>query len=107
MNATNYFVEAGPYLGIGIGKVKSESCLDGKCETIENDYYSEDIEGPKPLDYGLQVGAGIKINKNISVDVRYFFGLSNVNILRLTNQFGKSEGSFKNKAINIGVGYSF
>lgn len=53
MNATNYFVEAGPYLGIGIGKVKSESCLDGKCETIENDYYSEDIEGPKPLDYGL------------------------------------------------------
>ena len=48
MNATNHFVEVGPYLGIGIGKVKSESCLDGKCETIENDYYSEDIEGPKP-----------------------------------------------------------
>lgn len=99
MNATNFFVEAGPYIGIGIGKEKIESCYGGKCETIENDYDGEDVEGPKPLDYGLQVGVGVNLNKNISVDARYLLGLSNLN--------GDSEGSFKNKAINIGVGYSF
>ncbi|MBK7010152.1 MAG: hypothetical protein IPH36_16710 [Saprospiraceae bacterium] len=41
------------------------------------------------------------MNKNISVDVRYVLGLAN-----LVND-GDEENSWKNNAINIGVGYKF
>ena len=97
----NFFVEAGPYLGLGIGKAKAESCVDGgNCETEETEYGSDEEQIKNP-DFGAQFGAGVNINKNISVDVRYVLGLSN-----LVNNATDDE-SWKNNAINIGVGYKF
>ncbi|MBK8108979.1 MAG: PorT family protein [Saprospiraceae bacterium] len=101
MEKLNFFVEAGPYLGLGIGKAKAETCIDGgDCETEETEYGSSDEQIKNP-DFGAQFGAGVNINKNISVDVRYVLGLAN-----LVND-GDEENSWKNNAINIGVGYKF
>lgn len=101
MEKLNFFVEAGPYLGMGIGKAKAESCVDGgNCETEETEYGSGEDQIKNP-DFGAQFGAGVNINKNISVDVRYVLGLSN-----LVND-GTADDSWKNNAINIGVGYKF
>ena len=101
MEKLNFFVEAGPYLGMGIGKAKAETCVDGgDCETEETEYGSDEEQIKNP-DFGAQFGAGVNINKNISVDVRYVLGLSN-----LVND-GTADDSWKNNAINIGVGYKF
>lgn len=101
MEKLNFFVEAGPYLGMGIGKAKAETCVDGgDCETEETEYGSDEEQIKNP-DFGAQFGAGVNINKNISVDVRYVLGLSN-----LVNNATDDE-SWKNNAINIGVGYKF
>lgn len=101
MEKLNFFVQAGPYLGLGIGKAKAESCVDGgDCETEETEYGSDDDQIKNP-DFGAQFGAGVNINKNISVDVRYVLGLAN-----LVNG-GDADNSWKNNAINIGVGYKF
>lgn len=101
MEKLNFFVQAGPYLGLGIGKAKAEACVDGgDCETEETEYGSDDDQIKNP-DFGAQFGAGVNINKNISVDVRYVLGLAN-----LVNG-GDADNSWKNNAINIGVGYKF
>ncbi len=101
MEKLNFFVQAGPYLGLGIGKAKAETCIDGgDCETEETEFGSSDEQIKNP-DFGAQFGAGVNINKNISVDVRYVLGLSN-----LVNDAVEGD-SWKNNAINIGVGYKF
>ena len=100
MDAVNYFVQAGPYLGLGMGKVKSETCAGSDCETSEINYGSGD-EDVKGLDFGLQLGAGVNITSNISVDARYVLGLSNFQ----NNPTG--DASSKHNAINVGVGYKF
>lgn len=101
MEKLNFFVQAGPYVGLGIGNAKSETCVDGgDCETDDIEYGSDDEQIKNP-DFGAQLGAGVNINKNISIDVRYVLGLAN-----LVNDSVDSE-SWKNNAINIGVGYKF
>lgn len=99
MEKLNFFVQAGPYLGMGIGKAKGETCVGSDCETDETEYGSGEDQIKNP-DFGAQLGAGVNINKNISVDVRYVLGLNN-----LVN--GEEDSSWKNNAINIGVGYKF
>jgi opacity protein-like surface antigen len=98
MDATNFYVQAGPYLGIGIGNVNTKTCIDGECETDEGDY-GDGEDGPKNPDFGLQLGAGVNINSNISVDARYILGMQNL--------ISGDEGSLKHTGINISVGYSF
>jgi hypothetical protein len=98
MEGTNFYVQGGPYLGLGIGKVTSKVCIDGECETDEQEY-GDGEEGPKNPDFGLQLGAGVNINSNISLDVRYILGLQNLN--------AGDEGTIKHTGINISVGYAF
>lgn len=101
MEKLNFFIQAGPYVGIGIGKAKAKSCDDGgDCETEEIEYGKEEEQIKNP-DFGAQMGAGVNIDKSISVDVRYLLGI--VNLLGE----GAGEVSWKNNAINIGVGYKF
>ena len=56
-------------------------------------------DGPKSLDFGLQLGAGVNITKNISVDARYGLGLAN-----LTSE---EDSTYKNSSIFISLGYKF
>lgn len=94
----NFYVQGGPYVGIGIGKVKSKSCLDGECETEEIEYGDGD-EGPKNPDFGVQLGAGLNMDQNISFDARYILGLQNLT--------SPDEGTIKHTGINLSVGYAF
>jgi opacity protein-like surface antigen len=100
MDALNFFVQAGPYLGLGIGTPTAKTCLDGTCDSADLKYGSGD-DDIKSTDFGVQLGAGVNVNKNISVDVRYGLGLSN------TSNGDSANGTTKNTAINIGVGYKF
>lgn len=98
MNATNFYVQGGPYLGLGIGKVKSKSCIDGECEEEEQEY-GDGEDGPKNPDFGLQLGAGVNLNSKISFDARYILGL--------TNLTSDDDATIKHTGINISVGYTF
>ncbi len=98
MEATNFYVQAGPYVGIGIGKVKSETCVGDDCETEEQEY-GDGEDGPKNPDFGVQLGAGVNINSNISVDARYILGLQNLS--------SGDDTTVKHTGINISVGYAF
>ncbi|MBK9735860.1 MAG: PorT family protein [Saprospiraceae bacterium] len=98
MDGANFYVQGGPYLGLGIGKVKTKFCMDGKCEEIEQAYGDGDGEVINP-DFGLQLGAGVNLNSKMSFDARYILGLADFN----------SDGDVKtkHKGINVSVGYTF
>ncbi|MBK6364665.1 MAG: PorT family protein [Saprospiraceae bacterium] len=98
MDALNFYVQAGPYVALGLGKVKTKSCVGDDCETEDTDY-GDGEDGPKSLDFGLQLGAGVNITKNISVDARYGLGLAN-----LTSE---EDSTYKNSSIFISLGYKF
>jgi len=98
MDATNFYIQGGPYLGLGIGKVKIKSCVDGDCET-EEQAYGDGEDGPKNPDFGLQLGAGINLNSKISFDARYILGLANLS--------SGDDATVKHTGINLSVGYSF
>ena len=93
---TNFFIQAGPYVGIGVGKIKLKSCAGEDCETEEEDFGEETL---KSSDFGLNLGAGVNINSKLSIDIRYGLGLSDID--------SEDDISAKNTAINLGVGYTF
>lgn len=97
MEGLSYYLQAGPYLGVGIGNVTGEVCIGDECEDFEAGFGDED--GPEQLDFGLQLGAGVNITKNISFDARYILGLADAD--------GDDEGSTKNNGIYLTLGYKF
>lgn len=93
----------GPYLGFGIaGKVKSETTGSGVNINTEEDikWGDDDDSTIKPLDFGLNLGAGIEFS-NIHVGLQYGLGLANV------QPKGDSDNTAKNSAISISIGYFF
>src|SRR5690606_39022197 len=99
MEGIHYYVQTGPYVGYGIGKAKEKYCYDGNCEEEKYEYDSTGEEGPKPLDFGAQFGAGVHIYKNIYFDARYILGLQNL--------IGDDDSHFNNNTIFLNVAYKF
>ena len=93
-SATSFFVEAGPYIAYGLS-ASAKACFSGECETEDINW--ED-DGLKRMDFGIQAGAGVNINSNLSLNVRYILGLANIN---------DGEETVKNTGINIAIGYKF
>ncbi len=78
----------GPYLGyIVAGKIKTGD-------------KSEPLHGLKPFDFGLNMGAGIKMD-NILVRLQYGYGLRNL------DPGGSSSNEMKNRVISISIGCMF
>ena len=98
MDATNFYIQGGPYLGVGIGKAKIKYCLDGDCEEEEQEY-GDGEDGPKRTDFGLQLGAGVNLNSMFSIDARYILGLANLS--------SDGDVTIKHTGINLSVGYTF
>ena len=92
------YLLAGPTLGYALSGTV-ESCENGICdkESIE---FDED-DGFKRFEIGMSIGAGVTINQNIIIDVRYTMGLTNLN----EDDFDDIKAS--NNGIQIGVGYMF
>jgi hypothetical protein len=88
-------INAGPYLGYGIA---GKSKVGDEKDNIK--WGNKDDSDSKPLDFGLNIGAGAQI-KNILVNLNYGFGFAN-----LTPK-GDSDNKSSNRVIGISVGYLF
>jgi hypothetical protein len=88
-------LEAGPQVGF-LMSAKDEYSSTGDSGS---DDIKDDIKG---LDFGLNIGAGLKLDSGINFGARYSLGLSNVNDF-------EGAGDFKNQngVIQLYVGYFF
>jgi hypothetical protein len=84
---------AGPYIAYGIGG-KSES--DG--ESADISFGNTDDNDMKPLDFGLNIGAGVNLN-GLLISAQYGLGLANL------VPSSSSDGEMKNGVIGISLTY--
>jgi hypothetical protein len=78
-NKTSLFLEAGPYLGVGISIEEKYKFYENGVLKQEGTYYAEWGSGDndtKRFDMGFNVGAGLLINK-LEIGVSYVHGLLN------------------------------
>ena len=90
-----FIVNAGPYVGFGIGGKYSEE-FDGEKE--EADIFGDEGLDGKRFEFGVGVGVGLEISKFI-VSLDGMFGLTKV--------FDSEDVSPKNTTIALSVGYKF
>ena len=55
----------------------------------------------KPIDYGINLGLGYKLEEGFNFAMRYNFGFSNIHDLE------NSDAEWKNRVFQFSVGYSF
>ena len=93
--AEKFSLEAGPQIGF---------LVDSKLEVnVIGQSVSQDAKDLfESVDFGLNLGAGYDITKNISAGLRYNFGLSNV----ATTESGE-DTDIKNGVFSLSVGYKF
>ena len=89
---TSFHVYGGPAFAL---KISDHQELDG--DEIEEDF-EQDLKG---ADVGLAIGAGVDFNMWV-VDVRYTFGLMNIN-----DDPGADDFPVRNRVFTVGVGYRF
>lgn len=97
------FATAGPYLGYGLnGKLKSDITIGSTTttSTVDLEWGDTDDDDSKRVDYGLSVGAGVKVN-SVVVGVNYGMGLANLAPV--------SDNGYRvnNRVIGISVGFAF
>jgi hypothetical protein len=106
MNGTKLYGVFGPYIGLGLsGKHKNESTV-----TVAGVSTTENTDGDvsfgsgdndiKPLDLGLQIGAGVELEK-IQIGLAYNLGMANL--------AQSSDGGYKmnNRVLALSFGYKF
>jgi opacity protein-like surface antigen len=87
---SGFFIEAGPNVQL-LMSAKIEA--DGESEDVKDDFES--------LDFGLLIGAGYRVNSNLSFGVNYNLGLANI-------AKGAEDGeTAKNRNIGIYAAYAF
>jgi len=95
--ANKFSVEAGPQIGFLLSaKDKWEEMYYGE-KISGNDDAKDDI---KSVSFGLNVGAGYDFTENVSVGVRYNFGLSNISDF-------DNDVKIHNNVVSLTVGYKF
>ena len=110
-NASNLFINAGPYVAMGIaGKNK----VDGKLLGVEF-HTSKDIKFTsadptaddnafdklKRFDYGVNVGAGVDIGA-VLIKVNYGMGLAKINS-KQTNNSEDAKNKYRTVSISLGI----
>lgn len=95
--ATKFYVNAGPSIGLGLGgKIKvSEGSFSGEADVKFGDGDDEEVFYiEKKTDFGLQLGGGVIIAEKIMIDLRYGLGLSSL----------YEDGKVKNNVLQFTVG---
>jgi len=87
-NAGKFYAGAGPYLGI---KLSSKAKMDGE---------TEDLEGWKDTDFGVNLAAGFEFSKGILIGANYGLGLTNI-------AEDSGDASAKNRVLSFSVGFLF
>jgi len=86
---------AGPYIAYGIGgKTKSDG------ESADISFGNTDNDDMKPLDFGINIGAGVNLN-GLLISAQYGLGLANL----VPSTTGDAE--MKNRVIGISLAYLF
>jgi hypothetical protein len=104
LRGSKLIINGGPFLGYAIsGKLKATEAVLG--DNLDQKEYALSIGNKesndlKPLDYGLNLGAGIEMN-DLTFGIQY--GLSLANIAPVNNQ----GWIIKNKVIGFSAGYKF
>jgi hypothetical protein len=112
----NFYINAGPSLGFGIGgkyklkhsksgtAVNESFTFDGRVKfgTEPDNSDGEDIYFDNRLDFGVQLGGGILIGKKIMVDLRYGLGLSN--LYKKEEGMSSADAKSKNRVLQFTVG---
>jgi hypothetical protein len=98
---TGAFVQAGPQVGFAFG-TDTEVCVEGRCAQLSDFGLKFNRNA---FEFGLDFGAGYNINEQMTVDFRYYLGLT---------EFGEYEyGGAKMKASGnlyqmlVGFAYKF
>ena len=90
--AEGFSLEAGPQIGFLMSaKMKAESGGDSEEIDVKDDL--------KSIDFGINFGAGYKLENGLNFSARYNLGLSNI--------AEESDSSVKNGVFQVSVGYSF
>ena len=90
-------LELGPQLGILVGsKIKQTLTSQNTGQTSSNDDSGDFYNS---IDYGMNIGTAYAISKNISAEIRYSIGLSNIS-KRVSNES-------KNSVFSISAFYKF
>lgn len=107
----NIFLNGGPYVAMGVGgKSKFEGQLGNisgthteKIKFTNEDPTDDDqaFSKLKRFDYGLNVGAGIDLNK-ILLKVNYGYGLAKINSTQ-TNNSEDDKNKYRTLSISVGV----
>ncbi len=95
--ATKFYVNAGPSLGLGLGgKLKaSEGPISAEVDVKFGDGDDDEVVYiEKKTDFGLQLGGGVIIAEKVMIDLRYGLGLSSL----------FEDGKVKNNVLQFTVG---
>lgn len=94
--AEGFSLEAGPQVGFLMSaKYESEASFDGETESESIDIKDE----LETLDFGLNFGAGFKMESGLFFQGRYNLGLSNIT--------GESDVKWTNQVIQFSAGFMF
>lgn len=105
LNFSNFYLLAGPYLGIGVtGKAKTKVTYDGETEKEDDSIeFGDDAEKSdlKRLDFGLGIGAGYEFTDKFGVRLGYDLGLANL------QPGGDSNYKATNGSLNVSATFKF
>ncbi len=98
------FLGAGPSIGLGLSGKTEVTYVEPSQPTVTEkedvSFGGDEVEDDyKPLDFGLNINGGFKLDKGFFVKLAYTFGLSNI--------LHDTESSQKNKGFSFSVGYLF
>ena len=110
-NTSNIFINAGPYIAMGIA---GKSNVDGKVAGVEF-HSSKNIKFTstdptendqaysklKRFDYGINLGAGIDVKK-LLIKVNYGFGLAKINSTQTDNS-SDDKNKYRTLSVSLGI----
>tara|TARA_Y100000385_G_C13063950_1_gene625787 strand:+ start:1044 stop:1655 length:612 start_codon:yes stop_codon:yes gene_type:complete len=93
-------LEAGPQIGFLMSaNSEGSSTVNGETESYDNDI-KEDLSS---LDFGLNIGAGYKLDSGLNFALRYNLGLSNIEDI----DDDEDDFSNTNRVLQLSVGFTF
>ena len=95
--ANKFSLEAGPQVGFLLSAKGKAEVMEGGVTTSAEEDIKDEFES---IDFGVNFGAGYDFTKNLSANVRYNFGLTNI---------AKDSGNDKanNSVLSLSLGYKF
>lgn len=99
-----FSVEAGPQVGF---LAKAESEVDTNVAGVSRNTKTDNKDGFKSVDFGVNFGLAYDLPQGFFVNARYNLGLSKIGEDYTANGVTIKAADYKNSVIQVGVGYKF